>query len=98
MKNEAIRGAKESPKELSGVSMFEDKLALIGHVQVTLEAKIGTLSMSVEQLFKVANGDLLAMNELLDSPVTLLMNGKAIATGELLAVDEHYGIRILQVE
>ena len=37
------------------------------------------------------------MNELLDAPLTLMLNGRAVARGELLAVDDHFGVRILEL-
>jgi flagellar motor switch protein FliN/FliY len=37
------------------------------------------------------------MNELLDAPLTLLLNGRPVARGELLAVDDHFGVRILEL-
>lgn len=72
-------------------------IALIGHVEVSLTAQIGTLTMSVEQLFGLKTGDVVSMNELLESPVTLLLNGRPVAKGELLAVDDHLGVRILEL-
>jgi flagellar motor switch protein FliN len=70
---------------------------LIGHVQVSMTAQVGTVTMSVERLFSLASGDIVAMNELLEAPLTLMLNGKPVAHGELLAVDDHFGIRIVEV-
>ncbi len=72
-------------------------ISMIGHVQVSLAAQVGTVTMSVERLFSLAAGDVVKMNELLEAPLTLLLNGKPVARGELLAVDDHFGIRILDV-
>ena len=72
-------------------------ISLIGHVQVAMTAQIGTVSMSVERLFALAAGDVVKMEELLESPLTLMLNGKPVARGELVAVDDHFGIRILEV-
>ncbi|MFZ2752582.1 MAG: FliM/FliN family flagellar motor switch protein [Lysobacteraceae bacterium] len=72
-------------------------ISLIGHVQVSMAAQVGTVTMSVERLFSLAAGDVVKMNELLEAPLTLMLNGKPVARGELLAVDDHFGIRILEV-
>jgi flagellar motor switch protein FliN len=72
-------------------------ISMIGHVQVLLEAKIGTVTMTVERLFGLKNGDVVEMNEILDAPMTLLLNGKPVARGELMAVDDHFGVRILDL-
>ncbi len=78
-------------------TLMQQDLSLISHVQVSLTAQIGTLSLSVEKLFGLTKGDVVEMNELLDEPVTLLLDGKPVARGELLGVDEHFGIRILEI-
>lgn len=70
---------------------------LIGHVQVSMTAQVGTVTMSVERLFALASGDVVKMNELLEEPLTLMLDGRPVARGELLAVDDHFGIRILDV-
>lgn len=70
---------------------------LVGHVQVGLAAQIGTVSVSIQRLFDLKAGDVIAMNETLEAPVTLMLNGRAIARAELLAVDDHFGVRILEL-
>lgn len=72
-------------------------ISLVGHVEVSLTAQVGTISMPIERLFGLQNGDVVSMNELLDAPLTLLLNGRPVARGELLAVDDHFGVRILEL-
>lgn len=72
-------------------------MALIGHVQVALAAQVGTVTMSVERLFALKSGDVVSMDELLEAPLTLMLNGRPVARGELLAVDDHFGVRILDL-
>lgn len=78
-------------------ALIDKDISLVGHVPVTLVARIGSVSMTVEQLFKLRQGDVVAMAEALDAPVTLLLNGKAVARGELLAVDDQLGVRITEL-
>jgi flagellar motor switch protein FliN/FliY len=72
-------------------------MGLVGHVQVAMTAEVGTVTMSIEELFALSAGDVVRMNERVETPLTLLLNGKPVARGELLAVDDHFGIRILDV-
>ena len=53
--------------------------------------------MTIDHLFALREGEVLTMNEDLNAPVTLLLNGKAVARGELVAVDECFGIRITEL-
>lgn len=77
--------------------LLEKDYGLVGHIPVTLLAQIGTIAITVEQLFKMRRGDVLTMAEALDAPVTLLLNGKPIARGELLAVDDQLGLRVTEL-
>lgn len=72
-------------------------IALIRHVQVALSAQIGTVDMSVDRLFGLKAGDEVVLNEALEAPVTLLLNGQAVARAELVAIDDHFGVRILEI-
>lgn len=72
-------------------------MALVAHVEVELTAQIGSVRMSIEKLFGLKSGDLVPMTELLDEPMTLLLNGKPVARAELLAIDDHFGLRIVEI-
>lgn len=86
-----------SDGEASGLPLPRQDISMIGHVQVSLAAQVGTLTMSVEELFGLRAGDVISMNELLEAPLTLMLNGRAVARGELLAVDDVFGVRILEL-
>jgi flagellar motor switch protein FliN/FliY len=81
----------------SGAPLLAKDMGLVGHVPVMLTAVVGHVSLSIESLFALRKGDLLPMEEPCDSPVTLLLNGKAVARGELVAVEENLGLRITEL-
>ena len=58
----------------------------------TIEQPTGELLADAE-----VQGDVVSMNELLDEPLTLLLNDRPVARGELLAIDDHFGVRILEL-
>lgn len=73
------------------------ELDLVGHVKVALSAQIGTVDLTIEKLFSLKSGDVLSTNESLEAPVRLYLHGREIARGELVAVDDHFGVKILEV-
>ncbi|HUR39732.1 MAG TPA: FliM/FliN family flagellar motor switch protein [Verrucomicrobiae bacterium] len=90
--------AGEAPDSApEGAALVAKDISLVGHVPVTLTALVGSVSITVERLFALRKGEVLEMNESVDEPVTLLLNGKAIARGELVAVDDKLGIRITEL-
>ena len=80
-----------------GSNLLNKDLHLVGHVPITLTALIGSVSITIEQLFALKQGEVLSMNESLDAPITLLLNDKPVARGELVAVEENFGIRITEL-
>jgi flagellar motor switch protein FliN/FliY len=80
-----------------GAPLVAKDMTLVGHVPVSLTVLVGTVSLSIEELFALRAGQVLTMNESLDAPVTLQLNGKPVARGELVAVEDHIGIRITEL-
>ena len=81
----------------SGLKLLDANMNLVGHVPVMLSALVGSIGLTLEQLFALKKGEVMAMNESLDTPVTLLLNGKPVARGELVAVEDNFGIRITEL-
>lgn len=75
----------------------EKDLSLVGHVKVSLVAEVGKAEMTVDELFRLHKQDVLKLDQDAEAVVTLLLNGKAIARGELVAVDDSLGVRITEL-
>ena len=71
--------------------------SLIAGVEVKLEAVIGAATMTVDQLMKLEKGSSVTLESSLERDVELRLNGVAIARGELVAVGDHYGVRIIEI-
>ena len=76
------------------VAIKENHLSLLGHVKVSLVAEIGGAELSVDELFGLAENDLIKLDQSADAVVTLLLNGRPVARGELVAVGDKLGVRI----
>ncbi|MBD9477413.1 FliM/FliN family flagellar motor C-terminal domain-containing protein [Pseudoxanthomonas sp. PXM02] len=72
-------------------------VSLVGHVNVSLVAQIGHAELTVEELFALKKGDAVRLEEGSDAIVTLLLNGRAVALGELVCVDDRLGVRITEL-
>ena len=49
---------------------------------------------SIRDILNLGNGSLIELNRLADEPVEVLVNGKVIAEGEVVVIDENFGVRI----
>lgn len=77
--------------------LIKRNLALLGHVNVRLEVALGAAQINVERLFTLSRGDTIELDADLDAPVTLQLDGKAIARGQLMAVGDCFGLKITEI-
>lgn len=71
--------------------------AIIEGVEVAIEAFAGAARMTIGELSALKQGDIVALDRSIGSDVELRLNGVAIATGELVAVEEMFGVRITAI-
>lgn len=70
---------------------------VVGQVPVQLSVHVGCVTMAVSELSKLGPGAVIRLDTKVGDAVTLHANGLAIAHGELLMVDDHYGFRVISV-
>ncbi len=66
-------------------------------VPVELAVEIGRTRMTIGQALSLGPGAFVTLNRLAGEPVDLLVNGKAIARGEVVVIDEEFGLRITEI-
>ena len=66
-------------------------------VPVELAVEIGRTQMTIGETLELGPGSIVALNRLAGEPVDLRINGKAIARGEVVVIDEEFGLRITEV-
>ncbi len=71
--------------------------SVLDDVNVSIEAKIGNAMINVNQLFSLKKGDVVELVQLVTDPVELFLNGNKIGAGELVASNEKFGIRIVEI-
>jgi flagellar motor switch protein FliN/FliY len=72
-------------------------LSRLHDVPVELAVEIGRTRMTIGQTLELRPGSVVSLNRLAGEPVDLLINGKPIAHGEVVVIDEEFGLRITDV-
>ena len=75
----------------------EMNINLILDVAVTLSLEVGRARMSVRDLLQLAPGAIVELDRLAGEPLDVLVNGVRIARGEVVVVNEKFGIRLTDV-
>jgi flagellar motor switch protein FliN/FliY len=81
----------------AATSGAEMNLNLILDVSVTLALEVGRARMSVRDLLQLAPGAIVELDRLASEPLDVLVNGVRVARGEVVVVNEKFGIRLTEV-
>ncbi|HEV7495161.1 flagellar motor switch protein FliN [Baekduia sp.] len=72
-------------------------LTRLTDVTVELTVEVGRTRMSLGETMSLGQGSVVTLDRLADKPVDLLVNGRPIARGEVVVIDEQFGLRITEV-
>jgi flagellar motor switch protein FliN/FliY len=98
-KNAAVARAQfgDLGSHAAGAGGQEMNLNLILDVAVTLALEVGRARMPVRDLLQLAPGSVVELDRLAGEPLDVLVNGVRIARGEVVVVNEKFGIRLTDV-
>jgi len=90
----AVKPVQFAP--LSGdMVMHEPKnIGLILDVPLEITVELGRTKKTIKEILEMGPGSIIQLEKLAGEPVDLLVNGKLIAKGEVVVIDETYGVRI----
>jgi flagellar motor switch protein FliN/FliY len=72
-------------------------LSALHDVPVELSVEVGRTRMTLGQTLGLGPGSIVTVDRLAGEPVDLLVNGTRIARGEIVVIDDEFGLRITDV-
>jgi flagellar motor switch protein FliN/FliY len=91
---------ENAEKELSvdesfeGLSMDSD---LLKNIPVTITVEVGRTTLQIKELMRLTQGSVVELDRLAGEALDLLVNNTLVAQGEVVLVNERYGIRLNQI-
>ena len=73
------------------------ELERLGQVTLELTVEVGRTHMTLGQALALGPGSVITLDRLADQPVDLLVNGKPVARGEVVVIDDVFGLRVTQI-
>jgi flagellar motor switch protein FliN len=71
---------------------------LLLDVELPVSVSFGHTEMQLKDILKLGSGSVIELDKAVNDPVTIIVNDKPVAKGEVVMVDGNYGVRILEVE
>ena len=81
-------GSAQAPKE--NINMLLD-------VEMDVSIELGKTEMSIKRILELSAGSIIELDRMAGEPVDLMVNKKVVAKGEVVVVDENFGIRIVSL-
>lgn len=72
-------------------------LDLVLDIPVDISLRVGSTDISIRDLVSLVEGSVIALDQDAGAPMDVLVNGTLIAHGEIVVVDEQYGVRLTDV-
>lgn len=86
---------EQSPAK--GRTLIDEHNELLRNVKVRLSVSVGQCNMTVKELLDLKTESVLTLDKEANEPVDVLLDGKLIARGHLVAVDDSFGVRISEI-
>lgn len=86
-------------EDLQGVPAAEPLhgMDLLGDVELDLRIELGRTQMKLEDVLKLRQGSVVALDKLAGDPVDIYVNGRLIARGEVLVMNDNFCVRVTEL-
>jgi flagellar motor switch protein FliN len=81
----------------SGPAEKSEGLDMLMDVELEVIAELGKKTILIKDLLKLGTGSVVELNKAAGEPLDLLVNGRKFGEGEVVVIDDHFGIRITQL-
>ncbi|MBQ6440989.1 MAG: flagellar motor switch phosphatase FliY [Lachnospiraceae bacterium] len=78
-------------------ALQKENIDLIMDVPLEVTVELGRTSKSIQDILDFAPGTIIELNKLAGEPVDILVNGKYVAKGEVVVIEESFGVRLTEI-
>lgn len=81
-------------EEVQGQQLHLD---VFSNIPVNLSVELGRSEISLKEVYELTEGSIIELDRMVGEPLDLVVNGQVVAQGEVVAIDNNYGLRITTV-
>jgi flagellar motor switch protein FliN/FliY len=95
--NLTARPVQFAPLKTPSSTNPDTNLDLLMGVKLQMVVELGRTNMRIEEILKLGPGSVVELDKLAGEPVDVLVNNRLIARGEVVVIDDRFGVRITDV-
>jgi len=88
----------QSFDELSNTDDSEPKIDIVNNTPIQVTVELGRTIKEISDVLEFSLGTIVVLDKIAGDPVEIMVNGKLIARGEVVVVDDNYGVRITDIK
>lgn len=92
-----VQPVQFAPLTQGMMSTSDANIGLIMDVPLQVTVELGRTKKLIKEILELANGSIIELDKLAGEPVDVLVNGKLLAKGEVVVIDENFGVRITDI-
>ncbi|MDR1621710.1 MAG: flagellar motor switch phosphatase FliY [Synergistaceae bacterium] len=92
-----VHPAEFTPLMPKGPAGGSSAIDLIADIPVRVTVELGKTRKNISEILAISPGSVIELDKMAGEPVDVLVNGKLIARGEVVVIDENFGVRITEV-
>ncbi len=98
MPNVNIQPASFTPFSMDVNAMqSQENISLIKDVPLEVTVELGRTSKAISDILDFAPGTIIELDKIAGEPVDVLVNGKLVAKGEVVVIEENFGVRVTEI-
>ena len=95
--NVLVQSAQFTPLNTQPVQINDANIGLILDVPLSVTVELGQTKKSIKDILELTNGSIVELDKLAGEPVDIKVNGQFLAKGEVVVIDENFGVRITEI-
>jgi len=93
----AVQSAQFPDFDEDSAQPLPQNMELIKDVPLQVTVRLGKSKMKIKDILELGEGSIVELDKLAGEPVDLLVNGKLVAKGEVVVIDESFGFRVKDI-
>jgi len=95
--NQSVDSQEQAPQVEESAQDEQYDIELILDIPLDVSVELGRVKMLVNDLLQLGQGSIIELNNAAGDPLEIYINNKLIARGEVVVVDEKFGIRVTDI-
>lgn len=87
----------EQLRPAQGTALLNGNIDVIKNVKIRLDVVVGDAELPVSELFALTRDSVVTLRKDVTAPVDVLLDGRVVARGNLVAVGDNFGVRITEI-